>query len=158
MATVTQTVELPVSLNRVWRLLVGSPSTGSGTPRQGLGRLVGVHAGFPDGAPHLRDIAPGVSFRERVQFMGMPAEIVWTVAEWEPPESIVMNGVGPMGSLVRVAVRAGLMEGGVRWTHEVSFGGGALTGMLPMLEKQIRTMLDEFVAGLRTLLGEPAPA
>jgi hypothetical protein len=50
----------------------------------------------------------------------------------------------------------GLMEGGVRWTHEISFGGGALTGMLPMIEKQIRGMLDETVAGLRALLMEPA--
>jgi Polyketide cyclase / dehydrase and lipid transport len=84
--TVTTTREILAPLACVWGI-VEDPS------RYGDWNV--THAGFPDGTPAA--YAQGMTLRERLVIMGMPAEASWTIVSYEDRQGVAMVGDGPMG-------------------------------------------------------------
>jgi hypothetical protein len=88
--TVSTTREIMAPLGCVWDV-IKDPS------RYGDWNV--THAGFPDGAPDF--YAEGMTLREKVMIMGMPAEAKWTITLYEDRAGVVMVGDGPMGITLR---------------------------------------------------------
>jgi Polyketide cyclase / dehydrase and lipid transport len=88
--TVSTTREIVAPLESVWRI-VKDPS------RYGDWNV--THTGFPDGAPDF--YAEGMTIRERLVIMGMPAEARWTITHYEDLRGVAMEGDGPLGITLR---------------------------------------------------------
>jgi ligand-binding SRPBCC domain-containing protein len=84
--TVSTTRVILAPLESVWEI-VEDPS------RYGDWNV--THAGFPDGTP--ASYAQGMTIRERLMIMGMPAEASWTIVGYEDNRGVAMVGDGPMG-------------------------------------------------------------
>ena len=116
-----------------------------------------VHVAFPDGVPE--DLKEGVSFREKVTIMGMPGEVNWTVADYQPPERIEMNGQGPMGTTLRAVFAVEAAGEGSKVSYESEFGGAALAPMQAAIEKEAHKAGEQSLEKLRGVVtGEPATA
>jgi hypothetical protein len=95
----------------------------------------------------------GTKVKEKITFMGMPADVEWTVTEWEPPSAVAMDGVGPMGTTMKIVARTESVGDATRVTHESRFGGAALTPMLGVIEKEARKASAASLEKLRAVLG-----
>jgi Polyketide cyclase / dehydrase and lipid transport len=84
--TVSTTREIVAPLESVWGI-VKDPSR--------YGEWNVTHTGFPDGTPPF--YAEGMTVRERLVIMGMPAEARWTITHYEDLRGVAMEGDGPMG-------------------------------------------------------------
>ncbi len=142
MPTVTQTRDVPATADAVWAV-AGDFSR--------YGEWNVTHVEFPEGAPQL---APGVTFTEKVTLMGMPGEVTWRVAEIAAPRILAMEGDGPMG--VKLGQRLELTSAGDRTTVTLtaSFDGGPIIGpMGDMLAKSAEKAGAESLEKLRGLVG-----
>src|SRR5687767_10883227 len=88
--TVSTTREIRAPLESVWEI-IKDPS------RYGDWNV--THTAFPDGTPNF--YAEGMTIRERLVIMGMPAEAKWTITLYEDLGGVVMVGDGPMGITLR---------------------------------------------------------
>jgi hypothetical protein len=88
--TVSTTREIMAPLGSVWDIIKD--------PRR-YGDWNVTHAGFPDGTPEF--YAEGMTLREKVMILGMPAEAKWTITLYEDGAGVVMVGDGPMGITLR---------------------------------------------------------
>ena len=86
MPTVSTTREIFAPLASVWGI-VEDPS------RYGDWNV--THTGFPDGTPEA--YAQGMTLRERLVIMGMPAEASWTIISYTDLQGVAMVGDGPLG-------------------------------------------------------------
>lgn len=143
---IAEALELPVSLRRLGALLLDE------RPDNGAAQASPLRSDFPDGLPDPRTVAVGTTVRHVVTFMGLPTEIAWTVAEWEPLESIALTGVGPMSAELAFSGRIALIAGGVRADYRLTIGGAALAPMLPAIEPQLRQAAVQAQERLRRLL------
>lgn len=143
MARVVETIDVPVSLERGWAAL---------SDFQTFPEWLVHHDAFPEGVPSVDEVGVGTKVKERITFMGMPAEVEWTVASWQPPQEVTLEGMGPMGTTMRIVARAEAAEGGTRITHESVFGGAALAPMLAAIQQEAKRVSAESVANLRRLL------
>jgi ligand-binding SRPBCC domain-containing protein len=88
--TVSTSREITAPLESVWGI-IKDPS------RYGDWNV--THTGFPDGTPDY--YAEGMTLRERLVIMGMPAEARWTITHYEDLRGVAMEGHGPMGITLR---------------------------------------------------------
>jgi Polyketide cyclase / dehydrase and lipid transport len=88
--TVSTTREIVAPLESVWGI-VKDPG------RYGDWNV--THTGFPDGTPDSYE--EGMTVRERLVIMGMPAEARWTITHYEDLRGVAMEGDGPMGISLR---------------------------------------------------------
>jgi uncharacterized protein YndB with AHSA1/START domain len=149
--TVAEVIELETPLERAWELV----SSFEKFPQWFV-----FHEGFPAGPPpSLDEVREGTTLTEKIKVMGIPADVQWTVVQWEPPHVVGIDGAGPMGTEMSIRARCERSEdGGTRVTHESSFAGAAITPMLGALEKEARKAAAESLERVRGLLGEAAPA
>jgi uncharacterized protein YndB with AHSA1/START domain len=144
--TVAETIDLDVPLERAWELV----SDFATFPQWFV-----LHEGFPAGPPpDVGEVREGTTVTEKIKVMGIPADVEWTVAEWEPPHVVGIDGKGPMGTAMKIRARVEPTDEGVRFTHESSFGGAAITPMLSVLEKEARKAAAQSVEKVRALLAE----
>ncbi len=170
MPTVTQSLEIPATLEQVWAV-AGDLSR--------YGEWNETHTGFPDGPPSSE---PGATFREQITIMGMPGEASWTVTEASPPTRMAWDGDGPMGiklgTMLQLAASAGggksasITAGGAASaaddsvsiaagdpasttvTIEIRFEGGPLTGPIAdAVSKSAQKGALESLERLRDLVG-----
>src|SRR5919109_1108665 len=128
--TVAETIDLEVPMQRAWELV---------SDFETFPRWFVLHEGFPAGPPPSVDqVGEGTVVTEKIKVLGIPADVQWTVAEWQPPHLVGIDGKGPMGTTMKIRARVEETEGGTRFTHESSFGGAAITPMLSVLEKEAR--------------------
>lgn len=144
MATVAETIDLEIELDQAWEAVSNF---------ERFNEWLVLHSGFPDGAPKMEDVKVGTKVKHRIQFMGMPADVEWTITEWEPPNVVAMEGTGPMGTTMRIAARTESIGDMTRVTHESQFGGAALTPMLAVIEKEAQKASAASLARLRGVLG-----
>ena len=116
MPTVTQSLDIPATPEKVWEVA---------TDLSRYGEWNVTHTGFPEGAPQPEQ---GATFKERITIMGMPGEASWTVTESTAPSRTVWDGEGPMG--IKLGTKLELAPNGdsTTATIEVSFDGGPLAG------------------------------
>jgi acetyl-CoA C-acetyltransferase len=88
--TASMTREIIAPLESVWGI-VKDPS------RYGDWNV--THTCFLDGTPEF--YAEGMTLRERLVIMGMPAEARWTITRYEDLAGVMMVGDGPMGIRLR---------------------------------------------------------
>jgi Polyketide cyclase / dehydrase and lipid transport len=131
--TVSTIREITAPLEAVWGI-VKDPS------RYGDWNV--THAGFPDGTPTF--YAEGMTLRERVMIMGMPAEARWTITGYEDPGGVVMVGDGPMGITLRQIFALTRREDGTIAEVTTSIHGGLL----------IRPIVDSLAQAARKAAGE----
>jgi hypothetical protein len=133
MQTVSTTREIVAPLASVWGI-VKDPS------RYGDWNV--THTGFPDGTPDF--YAEGMTIRERLVIMGMPAEARWTITHYEDLRGVAMEGDGPMGISLRQIF--GLTESDAGTIAEVttSIDGSRL----------LRPIVDSLAQAARRAAGE----
>lgn len=142
MPSVNKSADLPASPEAVWEKLTDFSS---------YGEWMSVHVAFPDGPPAA--VAPDTSFKEKVKIMGMPGEVNWTIKQVDAPNTLVMEGKGPMGTFMKSSYNVSAVDGGARLDIENEFGGAALGPMSGALTKESDKALDESLAKLKDLVG-----
>jgi Polyketide cyclase / dehydrase and lipid transport len=143
MQTVSTTREIVAPLASVWGI-VKDPS------RYGDWNV--THTGFPDGTPDF--YAEGMTIRERLVIMGMPAEARWTITHYEDLRGVAMEGDGPMGISLRQIF--GLTESDAGTIAEVttSIDGSRLLGpIVDSLAQAARRAAGESLEKLTALAG-----
>jgi uncharacterized protein YndB with AHSA1/START domain len=121
MQTVSTSREILAPLESVWEI-VKDPS------RYGDWNV--THTGFPDGTPD--GYAEGMTVRERLVIMGMPAEARWTITSYQDPGGVSMVGNGPMGITMEQVLSLEQNGGGTIAEVTTSIGGSAL--LRPIVE------------------------
>jgi carbon monoxide dehydrogenase subunit G len=148
---VAEVIDLDTPLERAWEFVSNFET---------FPQWFTLHEGFPAAPPpQMHEVGLGTVVTEKIKVMGIPADVEWTVVEWEPLHVVGIDGKGPMGTTMRIrALVESSDTGGTRFTHESSFGGAAITPMLSVLEKEARKAAAQSVQNVRALLGEAAPA
>jgi carbon monoxide dehydrogenase subunit G len=148
MAGTRSSIEIPAPPDKVW---------GAVSDLNTYGDWMTVHVAFPDGVPE--EMKEGVSYREKVTVMGMPGEVKWTVADYQPPSRIELTGEGPMGTTLRAVFAIEAEGDGTRVSYESEFGGAALAPMQAAIEKEAHKAGEQSLEKLRGVVtGEPATA
>ena len=143
--TVAETIELEAPLERAWELVSDFES---------FPKWFTLHEGFPKGPPpKFEEVQEGTVVTEKIKVLGVPADVDWTVVQWEPPNVVGIDGKGPMGTEMSIRARVEHADAdNTRVTHESSFAGAAITPMLPVLEKEARKAAAESLEKVRALL------
>src|SRR5918992_3591521 len=131
--TVSTTREMVAPLEPVWGI-VKDPSR--------YGEWNVTHTGFPDGTPAF--YAEGMTVRERLVIMGMPAEARWTITHYEDLRGVAMEGDGPMGITLRQTLGLTESDGGTVAEVTTSIGGSLL----------LKPIVDSLAQAARKAAGE----
>lgn len=133
MPTVSTTREILAPLESVWGI-VEDPS------RYGDWNV--THDGFPDGTPD--SYAEGMTLRERLVIMGMPAEATWTIIGYEDRRGVMMVGDGPMGITLEQTISLAHSGDGTIAVVATSIHGSRL----------LRPIVDSLAQAARKAAGE----
>jgi uncharacterized protein YndB with AHSA1/START domain len=131
--TVSTSREITAPLESVWGI-IRDPS------RYGDWNV--THTGFPDGTPDF--YAEGMTLRERVVIMGMPAEARWTITHYEDLRGVAMEGDGPMGMTLGQTLTLTPNGGGTVAEVTTSIHGSLL----------LRPIVDSLAQAARKAAGE----
>src|ERR1700730_1473336 len=118
MPTVTQSLEIPASPEKVWEVAAD-------LSRYGEWNI--THTGLPEGQPTGEQ---GSTFKENITIMGMPGQATWTVKERNEPTLTEWEGTGPMEIKLGSKLELEPNGDGTKVSIEVSFDGGPLAGPL----------------------------
>ena len=143
MPSVTKTVELAVSQEQAF---------GLATDPGRFGEWLTLHQAWPNGAPASTET--GSSSSRSCRCMGMPADVSWTVAEYEAPSRFVLRGSGPMGAQLATTIVATASGDGTAISYEAEFSGGGIQGpMGEMVTKKAGEELETSLGRLKALAG-----
>ncbi|MFC0849581.1 SRPBCC family protein [Streptomyces noboritoensis] len=141
MAEVSAEARLEAPAEKVWAQL---------TDFTAYGEWNATHTSFPQGGPEKLEL--GASYAENMKLMGFPAEVTWTVDEFEAGRLLGIKGKGPMG--VSVGNRYTLTPDGdatlVRIEGE--FTGAAVSLMAGKLKDSATAALNESLRKLGGLV------
>jgi uncharacterized protein YndB with AHSA1/START domain len=137
MPSVTKTINLGLPQEEAFRLT---------TDPARFEQWLTLHSAWPNGAPASTDA--GEQFVQRLSIMGMPADVSWTVAEYESPSKLVLTGAGPMGAQLATRITAD-PDGSV--SYEAEFSGGQLDPPSPMGEMVTKKAGEELETSLGRL-------
>ncbi|GGP91024.1 type II toxin-antitoxin system Rv0910 family toxin [Streptomyces melanogenes] len=141
MAEVSAEARLEAPAEKVWAQL---------TDFTAYGEWNATHTSFPQGGPEKLEL--GASYAENMKLMGFPAEVTWTVDEFEAGRLLGVKGKGPMG--VSVGNRYTLTPDGdatlVRIEGE--FTGAAVSLMAGKLKDSATAALNESLRKLGGLV------
>jgi Polyketide cyclase / dehydrase and lipid transport len=115
--TVSTTREIIAPLEAVWGIIKDPGRYGDWNV---------THTGFPDGTPDF--YAEGMTLRERLVIMGMPAEARWTITHYEDLRGVAMEGNGPMGIALRQVLALTRKDDGTLAEVTTSIRGSRLLG------------------------------
>jgi hypothetical protein len=111
-----------------------------------------MHDAFTSDVPPTLD--EGITYKQRVKLMGMPAEMAWRVITAQAPGKLEMAGDGPMGVKAHNRFTIEPSGEGSSITFEMEFAGPALNGpMAGMVEKQAGAAAKDSLAKFTALLG-----
>ncbi|MFD9790174.1 SRPBCC family protein [Streptomyces sp. NPDC059070] len=141
MAEVSAQARLEAPVEKVWARLTDFTS---------YGEWNATHTGFPRGGP--AKLEAGATYTENMKLMGFPAEVTWTVEEFEAGRLLGIRGKGPMGVLVgnRYLLTP---EGNATLVRiEGEFTGAAVSLMAGKLKDSATAALDESLRRLGALV------
>ncbi|MFI1017680.1 SRPBCC family protein [Streptomyces sp. NPDC020965] len=139
MAEVSAEARIEAPAEQIWAQL---------TDFTGYGRWNAMHTSFPKGGPATLEL--GATYEENMKLMGFPAEIVWTVGEFEAGRVLGISGKGPMGVIVGNRYALTPDGAGTRVRIEGEFTGAAVSLMAGKLKDSATAALEE---SLRKLTG-----
>ncbi|HET6354150.1 type II toxin-antitoxin system Rv0910 family toxin [Streptomyces sp.] len=141
MAEVSAEARIEAPAEKVWAQLTDFTS---------YGQWNATHTSFPKGGPQPLEL--GATYDENMKLMGFPAEVAWTVDEFEAGRVLGIKGKGPMG--VSVGNRYTLTPDGnatqVRIDGE--FTGAAVSLMAGKLKDSATAALNESLRKLDGLV------
>ncbi|MBY6305961.1 type II toxin-antitoxin system Rv0910 family toxin [Streptomyces clavuligerus] len=119
------------------------------TDFSGHHRWSSTHTGFPGGGPAT--LESGARYQENMRLMGFPAEVTWTVVEYEPGRLLGITGQGPMGVTLRN--RYALIPDGDTTVVRIEgeFTGAAVSLMAAKLTQSATAALEESLRRLAAL-------
>ena len=140
MPKVSVSTEAAAEPDKVWQLAIALPR---------YAEWLTMHDAFTGDIPET--LGKGMTYKQRVKLMGMPAEMAWRVTAADAPGLLEMQGDGPMGVKAHNRFLIKPTGAGSEITFEMEFNGPALAGpMAGMVEKQAGTAakqsLDKFTA------------
>ncbi|MEU1071701.1 MULTISPECIES: SRPBCC family protein [unclassified Streptomyces] len=141
MAEVSAEARLEAPAEKVWERL---------TDFTAYGEWNATHTNFPHGGPER--LEPGATYAENMRLMGFPAEVVWTVEEFEAGRLLGVRGKGPMG--VIVGNRYTLTPDGDATVVRIEgeFTGAAVSLMAGKLKDSATAALNESLRKLGALV------
>ena len=143
MPSVTKTVDLPLGQDEAFALA---------TDAARFEEWLTIHKSWPSGAP--AETATGEKFVQQVVIMGMPANVDWTVEEYDAPNRLVLRGAGPMGATLATTIAASSTGESSTISYEAEFSGGGIQGpMGEMVTKQAGQELETSLGKLAALAG-----
>jgi carbon monoxide dehydrogenase subunit G len=143
MPKVSVSTQADAGPERVWQLAVDLPR---------YAEWLTMHDAFTGDVPAALD--EGVTYKQRVKLMGMPAEMAWRVITAQAPGKLEMAGDGPMGVKAYNRFTIEPSGDGTEITFEMEFNGPALAGpMAGMVEKQAGAAAKDSLAKFTALLG-----
>ncbi|NUK28100.1 type II toxin-antitoxin system Rv0910 family toxin [Streptomyces lunaelactis] len=109
-----------------------------------------THTSFPKGGPATLEL--GATYEENMKLMGFPAEVAWTVEEFEAGRVLGIRGKGPMG--VNVGNRYTLTPDGdgTKVRIDGEFTGAAVSLMAGKLKDSATAALNESLRKLGGLV------
>ncbi|MCQ8194356.1 type II toxin-antitoxin system Rv0910 family toxin [Streptomyces rugosispiralis] len=141
MAEVSAQTRIEAPAEKVWARLTDFSTYGDWNA---------THTSFPQGGPAGLEV--GATYQENMKLMGFPAEVTWTVEEYQPARLLTTRGKGPMG--VNLAMRYSLTPDGDATTVRVDgdFTGAAISLMAGKLKDSATTALNESLRKLSALV------
>ncbi|MGW1863945.1 type II toxin-antitoxin system Rv0910 family toxin [Streptomyces mauvecolor] len=132
MAEVSAEARIEAPAEKVWAQLTDFSS---------YGEWNATHTSFPSGGPEKLEL--GATYAENMKLMGFPAEVAWTVDEFEAGRVFGIRGKGPMG--VNVANRYTVVPDGAATTVRIDgeFTGAAVSLMAGKLKDSATAALNE---------------
>ncbi|MGW2817144.1 type II toxin-antitoxin system Rv0910 family toxin [Streptomyces sp. NPDC001415] len=132
MAEVSAEARIEAPAEKVWAQLTDFSS---------YGEWNATHTSFPAGGPQKLEL--GATYAENMKLMGFPAEVAWTVDEFEAGRVFGIRGKGPMG--VNVANRYTVIADGAATTVRIDgeFTGAAVSLMAGKLKDSATAALNE---------------
>ncbi|MEU9100697.1 SRPBCC family protein [Streptomyces sp. NPDC048361] len=132
MAEVSAEARIEAPAEKVWAQLTDFSS---------YGEWNATHTSFPAGGPDKLEL--GATYAENMKLMGFPAEVAWTVDEFEAGRVFGIRGKGPMG--VNVMNRYTVVPDGAATTVRVDgeFTGAAVSLMAGKLKDSATAALNE---------------
>ncbi|MCO8303142.1 MULTISPECIES: type II toxin-antitoxin system Rv0910 family toxin [Streptomyces] len=141
MAEVSAQTRIEAPAEKVWARLTDFSTYGDWNA---------THTSFPQGGPATLEVA--ATYQENMKLMGFPAEVTWTVEEYEPARLLTTRGKGPMG--VNLVMRYSLTPDGDATTVRVDgeFTGAAISLMAGKLKDSATSALNESLRRLGALV------
>ncbi|MCX5383696.1 SRPBCC family protein [Streptomyces sp. NBC_00083] len=132
MAEVSAEARIEAPAEKVWAQLTDFSS---------YGEWNATHTSFPAGGPDRLEL--GATYAENMKLMGFPAEVAWTVDEFEAGRVFGVRGKGPMG--VSVFNRYTVVPDGGASTVRIDgeFTGAAVSLMAGKLKDSATAALNE---------------
>lgn len=125
MPKVSASIQAPAGPEQAWQLAVDLPR---------YAEWLTMHDTFTSEVPAT--LAEGVSYKQRVKMMGMPADIAWKVTAAEAPGRLEVAGDGPMGIKAVNRLLITPSGDGSEITFEMEFNGPALAGPIAAKAEQ----------------------
>jgi hypothetical protein len=142
MPKVSVSAEAAADPDRVWQLAVDLPR---------YAEWLTMHDAFTSDVPAT--LEEGITYKQRVKLMGMPADMAWRVTTAQAPGKLELAGDGPMGVKAHNRFLIEPSGAGSQITFEMEFNGPALNGpMAGMVEKQAGTAAGQSLAKFTALL------
>ena len=142
MPKVSVSTEAAAGPDKVWQLAVDLPR---------YAEWLTMHDAFTSDVP--AELSQGVTYKQRVKLMGMPAEMAWRVTTADAPGHLECAGDGPMGVKAHNRFVIEPSGEGSKITFEMEFNGPALAGpMAGMVEKQAGTAAQQSLEKFTALL------
>jgi ribosome-associated toxin RatA of RatAB toxin-antitoxin module len=143
MPKVSVSAQAAAAPEKVWELAVDLPR---------YPEWLTMHDAFTSEVPST--LAEGVTYKQRVKLMGMPAEMAWRVVTAQSPGKLELAADGPMGVKAHNRFTIEPSGDGTVVTLEMEFNGPALSGpMATMVEKQAGAAAKDSLAKFTALLG-----
>ena len=143
MPKVSVSAQAAAAPEKVWELAVDLPR---------YAEWLTMHDAFTSDVPST--LGEGVTYKQRVKLMGMPAEMAWRVVTAQAPGKLELAADGPMGVKAQNRFTIEPSGEGSTITLEMEFNGPALTGpMAGMVEKQAGAAAKDSLAKFTALLG-----
>ncbi|WP_319456689.1 MULTISPECIES: SRPBCC family protein [unclassified Mycobacterium] len=138
MAKLSVSVDVPLSPEQAW-------AAASDLSR--YKEWLSIHRVWRSKLPET--VEKGTELVSIVEVKGMPNRIKWTIVNYQPPESMTLNGDGKGGVKVKLIGKVRPSEQGSTVQFDVHLGGPALFGPIGMvvagaLKGDIRASLDKF--------------
>ncbi|MGH3714633.1 MAG: type II toxin-antitoxin system Rv0910 family toxin, partial [Micromonosporaceae bacterium] len=116
-----------------------------------------MHVGWPSEPP--AEPAEGVSFRQQLKLMGVPAQVRWTVVGVEQPRLLWLDASGPMRTTIGCYFSLGRTAGGTLVSFDGGIEGESVTGPVgPMVARTLGDAMQRSLEKLAALAVDGSPA
>lgn len=143
MAKVESTLEVPLPPDEAWAKAADLDT---------LPEWVTVHEAYRSALPD--ELEQGVKISSVVKVKGMRNRVDWTIATYEPPRKLVLDGKGVAGTKYKLTVTVTPSGGGTTMALRVDLGGAAFFGPIgSTVARALKGDIEQSLEKFKTLFG-----